>query len=321
MPRRPGRRRPTDRGSACSPLRSPSPGCRPSPSAMRSRAGWRRRPTPGAAHRRRRGLRRGRRRAGLHPRPGPAGERVRDAAGVGDVRDRPRAVRRGRARVLERRHLAAPRWNEAVRRVAAASDRFLAVGAASTWPSPSRSTAPTPDGPPRSRPGRSPGRGSGAISASTGSPSPRRCSPTFRPSPSAGPDTTPGSCRSAAREGAVVVDTTAFVRVLHQDHDYGHVGGAIAASEGPEAQRAAELIGSWRHAHSIAHATVVLTERRAGAGDRAPLPPRPAEADRQPPAPVHPPVATTLERLAWTMSRTGASARPRTVACGESRRP
>lgn len=63
----------------------------------------------------------------------------------------------------------------------------------------------------------------------------------------------------AAQEGATVVDASAFVKVLHQDHDYGHVGGAIAAWEGPEAQRAAELIGHWSHAHSIAHATMVLT--------------------------------------------------------------
>jgi len=63
----------------------------------------------------------------------------------------------------------------------------------------------------------------------------------------------------AAQEGATVVDASAFVKVLHQNHDYGHVGGSIAAWEGPEAQRAGELIGHWSHAHSIAHATVVLT--------------------------------------------------------------
>jgi len=63
----------------------------------------------------------------------------------------------------------------------------------------------------------------------------------------------------AASEGATVVDASDFVRVLHQDHDYGHVGGTLAAWEGPEARRAAQLIGHWSHAHSIAHATVRIT--------------------------------------------------------------
>jgi len=63
----------------------------------------------------------------------------------------------------------------------------------------------------------------------------------------------------AAQEGATVVDASAFVKVLHQNHDYGHVGGSIAAWEGPEAQRAGELIGHWSHSHSIAHATLALT--------------------------------------------------------------
>lgn len=63
----------------------------------------------------------------------------------------------------------------------------------------------------------------------------------------------------AAQEGATVVDASAFVNVLHQNHDYAHVGGSIAAWEGPEARRAGELIGHWSHAHSIAHATVMLT--------------------------------------------------------------
>jgi hypothetical protein len=63
----------------------------------------------------------------------------------------------------------------------------------------------------------------------------------------------------AAAEGAVVVDATAFVTVVHQNHDYGHIGGTIRAWEGPEAQRAEQLIGHWSHYHSIAHATWLLT--------------------------------------------------------------
>ena len=62
----------------------------------------------------------------------------------------------------------------------------------------------------------------------------------------------------AAEEGAVVVDASAFVKVIHQNHDYGHTGGLIKAWEGAEAKRAEELLGHWSHYHSIAHATFML---------------------------------------------------------------
>jgi hypothetical protein len=62
----------------------------------------------------------------------------------------------------------------------------------------------------------------------------------------------------ASDEGAAVVDVSGFVRVIHQNHDYGHTGGSIGAWEGPEARRAEQLLGHWSHYHSIAHATHVL---------------------------------------------------------------
>lgn len=72
----------------------------------------------------------------------------------------------------------------------------------------------------------------------------------------------------AADEGAVVVDATPFVRVIHQNHDYGHVGGSLRAWEGPEARRADQLLGHWSHYHSIAHARLMLTENGAVAPAR-----------------------------------------------------
>ena len=62
----------------------------------------------------------------------------------------------------------------------------------------------------------------------------------------------------AAQEGAVVVDVSAFVKVIHQRHDYGHMGGLVKAWEGTEARRAEELLGHWSHYHSISHATFML---------------------------------------------------------------
>jgi len=58
----------------------------------------------------------------------------------------------------------------------------------------------------------------------------------------------------AADDGAVVVDASAFVRVVHQNHDYGHTGGLVRAWEGAEAKRAESLLGHWSHYHSISHA-------------------------------------------------------------------
>lgn len=63
----------------------------------------------------------------------------------------------------------------------------------------------------------------------------------------------------AAEEGAVVIDASPFVQVMHQNHDYGHTGGLIKAWEGIEARRAEALLGHWSHYHSISHARFALT--------------------------------------------------------------
>jgi hypothetical protein len=63
----------------------------------------------------------------------------------------------------------------------------------------------------------------------------------------------------AAQEGAAVVDASAFVKVIHQNHGYGHADGLIKAWEGAEAKRAEQLLGHWSHYHSISHARYMLT--------------------------------------------------------------
>ena len=63
----------------------------------------------------------------------------------------------------------------------------------------------------------------------------------------------------AAQEGVAVVDVSAFVKVIHQDHDYGHAEGLIQAWEGAEAKRAEQLLGHWSHYHSISHARYMST--------------------------------------------------------------
>jgi SAM-dependent methyltransferase len=63
----------------------------------------------------------------------------------------------------------------------------------------------------------------------------------------------------AAEEGAPVIDCSPFVRVIHQNHDYGHLGGSIKAWEGAEARRAEQLLGHWSHYHSISHARYELS--------------------------------------------------------------
>ena len=64
----------------------------------------------------------------------------------------------------------------------------------------------------------------------------------------------------AAQEGAEVIDCSRFLRVIHQAHDYGHVGGARRAWEGPEAKQADQLLGHWSHYESIAHARYAFDE-------------------------------------------------------------
>ncbi len=47
----------------------------------------------------------------------------------------------------------------------------------------------------------------------------------------------------AMQRGALVVDATACVTAVHQNHDYAHVGGVDEAWNGPEARRNRELMG------------------------------------------------------------------------------
>jgi len=58
-----------------------------------------------------------------------------------------------------------------------------------------------------------------------------------------------------------VVDVSAAVMAVHQNHDYGHVPqGKQTVYYGAEARRNYELAGGWRHLRTIADATEVLTE-------------------------------------------------------------
>jgi hypothetical protein len=66
-----------------------------------------------------------------------------------------------------------------------------------------------------------------------------------------------------ARElGLPVVDATAVVTVLHQNHDYGHVKFATdETTEGPEAVRNREIIGDWGRMFTICDASHYLQPR------------------------------------------------------------
>jgi hypothetical protein len=58
-----------------------------------------------------------------------------------------------------------------------------------------------------------------------------------------------------------VVDVSAAVMAVHQNHDYGHVPqGKQTVYYGEEAGRNYELAGGWKHLRTIADATEVLTE-------------------------------------------------------------
>jgi hypothetical protein len=58
-----------------------------------------------------------------------------------------------------------------------------------------------------------------------------------------------------------VVDVSAAVMAVHQNHDYGHVAqGKPTVYYGEEAGRNYELAGGWKHLRTIADATEVLTE-------------------------------------------------------------
>ncbi len=53
-----------------------------------------------------------------------------------------------------------------------------------------------------------------------------------------------------------VIDASAFITAIHQNHDYNHhAQGQRGVWEGPEAARNYELAGRWRHIYSIADAS------------------------------------------------------------------
>jgi hypothetical protein len=67
--------------------------------------------------------------------------------------------------------------------------------------------------------------------------------------------------------GADVVDASAAVMAIHQNHDYSHhPGGSAGVWTGPEAKRNRALIGGWWHLYTIEDATHLLT---ADGGSRA----------------------------------------------------
>lgn len=62
--------------------------------------------------------------------------------------------------------------------------------------------------------------------------------------------------------GAAVYDITAVTTVLHQDHDYSHVGRDISVLYSPESKRNLRLGGGFRHIYSISDATHVVRDGR-----------------------------------------------------------
>lgn len=63
----------------------------------------------------------------------------------------------------------------------------------------------------------------------------------------------------AADLGARVIDATDFLPAIHQRHDYSHVGARKDVFDGPEAKRNAAIVDDWRHYHSVAFATELVT--------------------------------------------------------------
>jgi hypothetical protein len=64
----------------------------------------------------------------------------------------------------------------------------------------------------------------------------------------------------ARSRGADVVDASAVVMAIHQNHDYSHhPGGTAGVWTGPEAKRNRALIGGWWHLYTIADAAYILT--------------------------------------------------------------
>jgi hypothetical protein len=64
----------------------------------------------------------------------------------------------------------------------------------------------------------------------------------------------------ALRSGAEVIDASATVRAIHQNHDYSyHPQGVAGVFHGEEAGRNYQLAGGWKHLRTIADATLRLT--------------------------------------------------------------
>lgn len=65
----------------------------------------------------------------------------------------------------------------------------------------------------------------------------------------------------ARRQRIPVIDATAATTVIHQNHDYAHVGGRRSQKwEGPEADANRRLIGGWERVFTLADATHLLTD-------------------------------------------------------------
>jgi hypothetical protein len=66
----------------------------------------------------------------------------------------------------------------------------------------------------------------------------------------------------ARRRGCPVIDASAAVMAIHQNHDYGHLKGGLRELEaGIEARRNMEILGGGDHVYTIADATWLLTKR------------------------------------------------------------
>lgn len=65
----------------------------------------------------------------------------------------------------------------------------------------------------------------------------------------------------ARRMRIPVVDASASIRPIHQNHTHEHVTGRTSANEGPETARHLGLIGGHEHVFTLADATHVLTSR------------------------------------------------------------
>jgi hypothetical protein len=64
----------------------------------------------------------------------------------------------------------------------------------------------------------------------------------------------------ASSRGAELVDASAAVVAIHQNHDFSHHPQGIAGvREGPERKRNREMVGGWWHLYTIEDATQILT--------------------------------------------------------------